>query len=86
MAKHDKKVTIPKRIFGFKLSKGTRKDLRRIIGMLEHPEARTLALSAATALAAYLGEKTLEGKGPLGRVGRKAAKLMDPPAPPAEAH
>lgn len=50
MAKPDKKVTIPKRIFGFKLSKGTRKDLRKIIGMLEHPEARTLALSAATAL------------------------------------
>lgn len=86
MAKPDKKVTIPKRIFGFKLSKGTRKDLRKLIGLLEHPEARTLELSAATALAAYLGEKTLEGKGSLGRIGRKATKMMDPPAPPAGTH
>lgn len=66
------KAKIPKKIAGFKLSKGSRKDLRKLLRMIEEPQARALALSALGVLAAYLGERLAEGKGPLSKVARKA--------------
>jgi hypothetical protein len=55
-----KKTKVPKKILGFKLSKGTRKDLKKLLKMLEGPNTRALAISAAGGLAAYLAEKFAE--------------------------
>lgn len=56
------KVDVPKRILGFKLSKGTRKDLRKLLTMVERPETRTVALTAGTGLATFLAERFAERK------------------------
>jgi len=69
----DKKIKIPKKVLGYKLSKGSRKDLRKLIAMLESPPAKALALSAMGALIEHLGERAAEGKGPMAKLGRKAA-------------
>jgi hypothetical protein len=60
MAKQDKKLKVPKRIMGFKLSKGTRKDLKKLLRMFGKPDSRTLAMTAASGLAAYLAEQFAE--------------------------
>jgi len=52
-----KKVKVPKNILGFKLSKGTRKDLKKLLRMVEHPDKRALALTAGTGLATFLAER-----------------------------
>ena len=52
---------------------GSRKDLRKLIGMLEAPEGRTIALTALSVLATYLGERLVEGKGPLSNAAGKVA-------------
>ena len=59
MAKKDK-PKVPKKILGFKLSKGTRKDLKKLLGMLGSPDTRTFAVSAAGGLAAFLAERFAE--------------------------
>ena len=69
-----KKLKVPKKILGFKLSKGTRKDLKKLIKMLGNPDKQALAVSAAGGIAAFLAERLAEyeiakhGKG-------KAARL-----------
>lgn len=55
-----KKYKAPKSILGFPLSKGTRKDLRKLMKMLERPKTRTMAVTAASGLAAFLGERFAE--------------------------
>lgn len=55
-----KKHKVPKKLMGFKLSKGTRKDLKRLLKMVTHPDTRTLAISAAGALAAFIAERFAE--------------------------
>lgn len=60
MAKKDKGPKLPKRIMGFKLSKGTRKDLKKLLRMLGDPDTRTLATTAASGLAAFLAERLAE--------------------------
>jgi hypothetical protein len=60
MARKDKKPKVPKRIMGFKLSKGTRKDLRKLLRMFGKPDSRALAMTAASGLAAYLAEQFAE--------------------------
>ena len=60
MAKKGKGLKVPKRIMGFKLSKGTRKDLRKLLRMVGEPDTRTLAMTAASGLAAYLAEQFAE--------------------------
>ena len=74
--KKDKGIKVPKNVLGFKLSKGTRKDLRKILTLLESPEAKALAISAATATVAYLAEQMAERQGLLGRVASKASTLV----------
>lgn len=59
MAKKDK-LKVPKKIMGFKLSKGTRKDLKKLLKMFGNPDTRTLAMTAASGLAAYLAERFVE--------------------------
>jgi hypothetical protein len=54
------KIKVPKRIFGFKLSKGTRKDLRKLMRMVEHPDKRALAITVGTGLATFLAERFTE--------------------------
>ena len=55
-----KKNKVPKEILGFKLSKGTRKDLKKLLRMVTQPDTRTLAISAAGGLAAFLAERFAE--------------------------
>ena len=55
-----KKNKVPKEILGFKLSKGTRKDLKKLLKMVTEPDTRTLAISAAGGLAAFLAERFAE--------------------------
>lgn len=55
-----KKNKVPKKVMGFKLSKGTRKDLKKLLKMLSDPDTRTLAVSAAGALAAFLAKRFAE--------------------------
>ena len=55
-----KKNKVPKKVFGFKLSKGTRKDMKRLLKMLGSPDTRTFAVSAAGGLAAFLAERFAE--------------------------
>jgi hypothetical protein len=51
------KIKVPKKLMGFKLRKGTRKDLKKLLKMAAHPDIRTLAVSAAGALAAVIAER-----------------------------
>ena len=60
MAKKDKGLKVPKKIMGFKLSKGTRKDLRKLLKLFSKPDTHTLAAAAASGLAAYLAERFAE--------------------------
>ena len=55
-----KKIKVPKKLMGFKLSKGTRKDLKKLLKMVTEPDTRTLAVSAASALAAFIAERFAE--------------------------
>jgi hypothetical protein len=55
-----RKTKVPKQILGFKLSKGTRKDLKKLIKMLNHPDKHALAVTAASGIAAYLAERLAE--------------------------
>jgi hypothetical protein len=61
MAKKNK-IKVPKRIFGFKLSKGTRKDLKKLLKMVEHPQKRAIAMTAAGGLATFLLERFADKK------------------------
>ena len=54
------KYKVPKKLMGFKLRKGTRKDLKKLLRMVSHPDTRTLAVSAAGALAAFIAERFAE--------------------------
>jgi hypothetical protein len=51
------KFKIPKKVLGFKLSKGSRKDLTKLLRMLMHPETPGLAKAALGALGAMLAER-----------------------------
>ena len=55
-----KKLKVPKKLMGFKLSKGTRKDLKKLLKMVTEPDTRTLAISAVGALTAFLAERFAE--------------------------
>ena len=59
MAKKSK-PKVPKAILGFKLSKGNRKDLKRLFKMFRNPDTHTLAMTAAGGLAAFLAERFAE--------------------------
>lgn len=71
-------IEIPKRVLGFKLSKGTRKDLRKLLKRIGSPEARTLMLSAAGVAAGYLAEQAAKRDDLIGRV---TGKVAPPPRP-----
>lgn len=58
--KKNKKRKVPKRIMGFKLSKGTRKDIKKLLRMVGNPDTKTVAVSAAGGLAAFLAERFAE--------------------------
>jgi hypothetical protein len=65
MAKKNK-PKVPKSILGFKLSKGTRKDLKKLLRMFRNPDRHALAMTIAGGLAAFLAERFAEhemGKG-----------------------
>ena len=55
-----KKNKVPKEILGFKLSKGTRKDLKKLLKMFHKPDTHALAMTAAGGLAAFLAERFAE--------------------------
>lgn len=57
-----KKAKVPKKIMGFKLSKGTRKDIKKLLKMFGDPDTRKLAMTAASGLAAYLAQRFVENK------------------------
>lgn len=57
MAKKDKTLKVPKKIMGFKLSKGTRKDLKKLLKLLGKQDAHRFATSALGALVALLTER-----------------------------
>jgi hypothetical protein len=57
MGKKSGKIKVPKKIMGFKLSKGTRKDIRKLLRMIGSPDKRQVAMTAAGGLAAYLTER-----------------------------
>jgi predicted site-specific integrase-resolvase len=59
MAKKNKSK-VPKTILGFKLSKGTRKDLKKLLKMFRNPDTHTIAMTAAGGLAAFLAERFAE--------------------------
>ena len=52
-----KKTKVPKKILGFKLSKGTRKDLTKLLRMVTEPDTRTIAVAVASALSAFIAER-----------------------------
>ena len=54
------KLKVPKEIMGFKLSKGTRKDVKKLLRMIGDPDKKDLAISAAGGLAAFLAERVAE--------------------------
>jgi hypothetical protein len=56
MVKKNKRK-VPKEILGFKLSGGTRKDLRKLMKMLTHPDKRAIAATVGTGLATFLLER-----------------------------
>lgn len=55
-----RKNKVPKELLGFKLSKGTRKDLKKLLAMVTEPDTRTFAVSVAGALAAFIAERFAE--------------------------
>lgn len=72
-------ITIPKKVLGFRLSKGTRKDIRKLLKRLETPEARTIAISAASAGLAYLAEHAAHREGLIGKLASKVAPPQSRP-------
>lgn len=60
MAKKKKGLKVPKDIMGFKLSKGTRKDMKKLLKMVGNPDKKDLAISAAGGIAAFLAEQVAE--------------------------
>jgi hypothetical protein len=52
---------VPKKIMGFKLSKGTRKDIKKLLRMFDDPDTRKLAMTAASGLAGYLAHRFAAG-------------------------
>jgi hypothetical protein len=68
-------IKIPKKVLGFKLSKGTRKDVGKLLHMLESSEARAIAVSAGSVALGLILEKAAERQGPIAYVARKAADL-----------
>jgi len=52
-----KKAKVPKKLLGFRLSKGTRKDIKKLLKMLGHPERHKLATTVISALVALLSER-----------------------------
>lgn len=71
-------IKIPKKVLGFKLSKGSRKDVRKVLKRLESPEARTLALAAAGAAIAFLAEHAAQRDGLIGRIASKVSPSAKP--------
>ena len=71
-------LEIPKRILGFKLSKGSRKDVRKLLKGLETPEACALAVSAVGLLVAFVAEKAAEREGPVGKKAGTVASAARP--------
>jgi hypothetical protein len=57
MGKKVNGVKVPKRIMGFKLRKGTRKDIAAVANALGHPDAKSLVLAAMAALGPFLAER-----------------------------
>lgn len=57
MGKKSGKIEVPKKIMGFKLSKGTRKNIKKLLKMIGSPDKRQVAMSAAGGLAAFLTER-----------------------------
>lgn len=55
-----KGVKVPKDLMGFKLSKGTRRDVKKLLKMVGDPDKKDLAISAAGGLAAFLAERVVE--------------------------
>ena len=51
---------VPKKLLGFKLSKGTRKDLKKLLKMVTEPDTRTIAVAVASALSAFIAERLAE--------------------------
>ncbi len=71
-------IEIPKKVLGFKLSKGTRKDLRKLLKRIDSPEGRALALSAAGVAAAFVAEHAARRDGVIGRIASKVAPASRP--------
>lgn len=61
MAKKSK-LKVPKKVLGFNLSKGTRKDIKKLLKLVGDPETRAIALSVAGGLAAFIAERIGERK------------------------
>ena len=57
MGKKKKSSKVPKKLFGFKLSKGTRKDLGKLFKLVTHPDSHSLVMSGLGALSALLAER-----------------------------
>lgn len=75
--KRSETAKIPKKVLSFKLSKGSRKDLRKLLKLVEGPEIRGIAISAASVALGFLAEKTVERKGPPGkRAGKTAGRAQ----------
>jgi hypothetical protein len=66
-----KKAKVPKKLLGFRLSKGTRKDIKKLLKMLGHPERQKLATTVISALVALLTERMAARQMPSGEPVKK---------------
>lgn len=63
MAKKIKGVKVPKKILGYKLRKGTRKDIADLVRTVRHPDPKALIAALVAALGPILAELLAHRKG-----------------------
>jgi hypothetical protein len=57
-----KGVKVPRRIMGYKLRKGTRKDIAGLVRAIKHPDAKTLIAAVVAALGPIVAERLTHKK------------------------
>lgn len=61
-------VKVPRRITGYRLRKGTRRDIAALVMAIKHPDAKSLIAAVVTALGPLIAERLAHKKAKLSSV------------------
>lgn len=62
MAKKIKGVKVPRKVLGYKLRKGTRKDIADLVKTVRHPNAKAIVAALLAALGPIIAERLTDKK------------------------